>query len=32
VVEEVLEPILFDPEPGIRYLITDKTVQTLFQK
>ena len=27
VVEEVLEGVPFDPEPGFRYLITDKTVR-----
>jgi ATP-dependent Clp protease ATP-binding subunit ClpX len=27
VVEEVLEGVLFDPEPGIRYVITDKAVR-----
>ena len=27
VVEEVLEGVLFDPEPGARYVITDKTVR-----
>jgi len=27
VVEEVLEGVLFDPEPGVRYVITDKTVR-----
>ena len=27
VVEEVLEGVLFDPEPGIRYVITDRTVR-----
>ncbi len=27
VVEEVLEGVLFDPEPGARYLVTEKTVQ-----
>jgi ATP-dependent Clp protease ATP-binding subunit ClpX len=27
VVEEVLEGVLFDPEPGARYVITEKTVQ-----
>jgi len=27
VVEEVLEGVLFDPEPGMRYVITDKTVR-----
>ena len=28
VVEEVLEGVLFDPEPGFRYVITDKTVRS----
>ena len=27
VIEEVLEGVLFDPEPGFRYVITDKTVR-----
>jgi len=27
VVEEVLEGVLFDVEPGARYLVTEKTVQ-----
>jgi len=27
VVEEVLEGVLFDPEPGVRFVITDKTVR-----
>jgi len=27
VVEEVLEGVLFDPEPGVRYVITDRTVR-----
>jgi ATP-dependent protease Clp ATPase subunit len=27
VVEEVLEGVLFDPEPGARYVITDKAVR-----
>ena len=27
VVEEVLEGVLFDPEPGFRYVITDKAVR-----
>src|SRR5271165_6840445 len=27
VVEEVLEGVLFDPEPGVRYVITDKAVR-----
>ncbi len=27
VVEEILEPVMFDPEPGIRYLITEGTVK-----
>ena len=27
VVEEVLEGVLFDPEPGVRYVITEKTVR-----
>jgi len=27
VIEEVLEGVLFDPEPGIRYVITDRTVR-----
>jgi ATP-dependent Clp protease ATP-binding subunit ClpX len=27
VVEEVLEGVLFDPEPGIRYVITDRAVR-----
>ena len=27
VVEEVLEGVLFDPEPGFRYVVTDKTVR-----
>src|SRR5271157_1821578 len=27
VVEEVLEGVLFDPEPGARYVITDRTVR-----
>jgi hypothetical protein len=27
VVEEVLEVVLFAPEPGVRYVITQKTVQ-----
>jgi ATP-dependent Clp protease ATP-binding subunit ClpX len=27
VVEEVLEAVMFDPEPGVRYVITEKTVQ-----
>jgi hypothetical protein len=27
VVEEVLEGVLFDPEPGVRYAITQKTVR-----
>ena len=26
-VEEVLEPVLFDPETGVRYVITEKTVR-----
>jgi hypothetical protein len=25
--EEVLEGVLFDPEPGIRYVITESTVR-----
>jgi ATP-dependent protease Clp ATPase subunit len=28
VVEEVLEGVLFDPEPGMRYVITDETVHS----
>ena len=27
VVEEVLEGVLFDPEPGVRYVITKKTLR-----
>jgi len=27
VVEEVLEGVLFDPEPGARYVITERTVR-----
>jgi ATP-dependent Clp protease ATP-binding subunit ClpX len=27
VVEEVLEAVMFDPEPGVRYVITDRTVR-----
>ena len=27
VVEEVLEAVMFDPEPGVRYVITDKAVR-----
>ena len=27
VVEEVLEGVLFDPEPGARYVVTEKTVR-----
>ncbi len=27
VVEAVLEGVMFDPEPGVRYVITDKTVR-----
>src|SRR5208337_2614727 len=27
VVEETLEAVLFDPEPGVRYVITDRTVR-----
>jgi ATP-dependent Clp protease ATP-binding subunit ClpX len=27
VVEETLEPVLFDVEPGVRYVVTDKTVK-----
>ncbi len=27
VVEEVLEPVMFDPEPGVRYVVNEKTVR-----
>jgi len=27
VIEEVLEGVLFDPEPGVRYVVTDRTVR-----
>ena len=26
-VEEVLEPVMFDPEPGVRYVVNEKTVK-----